>query len=59
MIHDNGIGFNPKSVIRGIGLKNITSRTKLLNGQFHIESEINKGTKLFITIPFKINNHAE
>lgn len=59
MIHDNGKGFNTKSVIRGIGLKNIASRTKLLNGHFNLESEIDKGTKLFITIPFKINNHAQ
>lgn len=59
MIQDNGKGFVTKSVVRGIGLKNIASRTKLLNGHFNLESEINKGTKLFITIPFKINNHAE
>ncbi|WP_169051701.1 tetratricopeptide repeat-containing sensor histidine kinase [Flavobacterium sp. H122] len=58
-ITDNGKGFNTKYVPRGIGLKNIASRTKLLNGHFNLESEIGKGTKLYIKIPLKINNDAK
>lgn len=59
MIADNGIGFKEKGVIHGIGLKNIASRTKLLDGHFSLDTEINKGTKLFITLPIKINNDAK
>ena len=38
---------------RGIGLGNISRRIRMLyeNGKFEIESQINKGTKIIITIP--------
>ncbi|MBW4359332.1 ATP-binding protein [Flavobacterium taihuense] len=45
-IWDNGIGFNTEKVKRGIGLKNIKDRTKTLNGQLKITSEIGKGTTI-------------
>ncbi|RLJ65624.1 histidine kinase/DNA gyrase B/HSP90-like ATPase [Lacinutrix venerupis] len=43
---DNGIGFNVKSICKknGIGLQNINSRVKILNGTLKIESTKNKGS---------------
>ncbi|HEU4790686.1 MAG TPA: sensor histidine kinase [Flavobacterium sp.] len=45
-IWDNGTGFNVEKVKQGIGLKNIKQRTKELNGQLKITSEIGKGTTI-------------
>ena len=51
-ISDNGKGFkNGKLVKKGIGLKNIESRAKKLNGNFKINSLINKGTIIFVSNP--------
>lgn len=48
---DNGKGFNPEKVKeKGIGLKNIKRRLKILNGNFEFDSNY-EGTKLSINIP--------
>ncbi|WP_160113274.1 tetratricopeptide repeat-containing sensor histidine kinase [Aequorivita antarctica] len=50
-IEDNGKGFNLNKIKKGIGLKNIQSRTKRLNGALKIKSVLNKGTIIQIAIP--------
>jgi signal transduction histidine kinase len=45
-VWDNGIGFNTEKPKQGIGLKNIKKRTKSLNGELKITSEIGKGTTI-------------
>ena len=49
-IYDNGSGFNTKKVKEGIGLKNMKSRTETINGELHIESEKNKGTRITLKV---------
>ncbi len=51
MVEDDGIGFNVGLVNSGLGLKNIHSRVKLLNGYFDVDSSLNRGTIYNITIP--------
>jgi two-component system, NarL family, sensor kinase len=51
VIKDNGIGFDTKIKKKGIGLKNIQSRTQKIRGRFTINSKINKGTILTFLIP--------
>jgi two-component system NarL family sensor kinase len=53
---DNGKGFDTANNREGFGLRYITSRVKLLNGLFYLQSKINEGTKCTITIPLK-NDH--
>ena len=50
-IDDNGKGFDTSKIAesKGIGWKNIYSRTELLNGKVTVDSEIGKGTKLNIS----------
>lgn len=50
-INDNGQGFDVAKMREGIGLKNMQSRIKTINGNFTIESVIGKGTSIKITIP--------
>lgn len=52
LLIDDGNGFDITSnYINGIGLKNMKSRTEMLQGDFTIESKINIGTKITVTIP--------
>ena len=51
IIEDNGIGFDVKTVKRGIGLKNIENRIYLINGTHTIESIPNKGSRITINFP--------
>lgn len=51
-IADNGIGFNPKTNKKGIGLNNMRKRMEEINGKFLLESTQNKGTK--ISLQFQI-----
>ncbi|MCG6190465.1 sensor histidine kinase [Maribellus maritimus] len=55
---DNGSGFNFKDStneihLSGMGLENIRSRIKSLNGFYYMESEPGEGVKVHIQIPVK------
>ena len=50
-IKDDGVGFDSNQNHKGIGMKNIQSRVKKLNGVLKISSEKSKGTILTIKIP--------
>lgn len=52
IIQDDGKGFDPESTQEGIGLKNIRSRVKDLNGKIKLRSGT-EGTKFLIEIPLK------
>ncbi|WP_430816317.1 ATP-binding protein [Carboxylicivirga sp. RSCT41] len=53
MVEDDGVGFSKevKDANHGIGLTNIETRTKLLNGVFSLDSVPEKGTVASIEIP--------
>lgn len=50
-LKDDGVGFDSNQKFKGIGLKNIKSRTKKLNGVLRISSTPTKGSVLTIKIP--------
>ncbi|HLF62863.1 MAG TPA: ATP-binding protein, partial [Saprospiraceae bacterium] len=50
-ITDNGKGFDPNVVSRGNGLSNMSQRTHLLGGNFHIRSSAGGGTCIQSRIP--------
>jgi two-component system sensor histidine kinase UhpB len=49
-IEDDGNGFNPKKINKGLGLKNIHHRVEYYHGNIDIESGKNKGCKMTITL---------
>ncbi len=61
-IQDDGVGFNPGKALaednsrRGWGLLGMQERAALLGGQFVIESEPGRGTRLCVTLPLKEGN---
>ncbi len=50
-IADNGVGFDPETVKNGIGIANMTRRTKLFSGNFTIESSPGMGCTVAVDIP--------
>lgn len=55
-VKDNGVGFSPKTVKKGAGLRNIQNRVYLANGSFSIKSNAGKGCNLKIILPV---HHSE
>lgn len=51
VIKDNGIGFDKMEKKKGIGVKNIQSRSQKIKAKFAIISSIDKGTILTFLIP--------
>ncbi len=48
LIEDNGIGFDPETTEKGLGIKNLEARVKALQGDISIESTIGEGTTIHI-----------
>lgn len=53
IIEDDGKGFDTSKVVlkNGMGLNSIKTRVQHLKGSFNIDSSINNGTSIIITIP--------
>lgn len=50
-VEDDGIGFEKDKVKHGLGLQNIHSRVKYLNGKLNFYSKTNEGVSYEISIP--------
>ncbi|MEM0519021.1 tetratricopeptide repeat-containing sensor histidine kinase [Aequorivita flava] len=50
-IVDNGKGFSPKQIKKGIGIKNLENRSSKLKGNLAIQSTLNVGTIIRLSIP--------
>ncbi len=51
LFEDNGVGFNIKNNVNGIGFENIKSRLNKVSGTMDIDSRIRRGTIINIEIP--------
>jgi PAS domain S-box-containing protein len=51
LIEDGGKGFDPDKIGKGMGLKNIAERMRILGGQLKLESAPGSGVRIEITIP--------
>jgi signal transduction histidine kinase len=56
-IIDDGIGFEPQTVRKGAGLKNIQNRVYLANGTVTLDSTPGKGCSIFINFPTNNTNN--
>ena len=56
IFEDDGIGFDTKKEVNGIGLQNIKKRLTLLKAKIDIDSAINRGTAIRIEIPTILND---
>lgn len=53
-IKDNGRGFNPEHVKKGIGLRNIARRAKIFTGRMKVNSLPDKGCVISVEIPVEV-----
>lgn len=57
IVKDYGVGFEEKTIQKGSGLLNMKSRAKLIDTEFELKSEKDKGVSLTLTYP--LNNKNE
>jgi signal transduction histidine kinase len=50
-IEDNGCGFNPHQISNGLGLTGMAERVEILGGKLKINSNLDQGTSIQVTIP--------
>jgi PAS domain S-box-containing protein len=52
-VHDTGTGFKPEQAFqgRGLGLRSMKERLKLVKGKFSIDSELGRGTTIHAWVP--------
>lgn len=56
MIEDDGVGFDPQKRAKGIGLRNMESRARLLNGSLSISSLPGQGCAIKVQLPLGHRN---
>ena len=54
-VADNGKGFNPSSIKKGLGLDNMANRAAVFNGKFELKTEPEKGCSIIVTVPVASN----
>lgn len=52
MVEDDGKGYDPQEVRKGMGTENVSARVHFLKGEISVHSVIGTGTTTSITIPF-------
>jgi PAS domain S-box-containing protein len=51
-VADDGLGFDPASVRKGVGISSMRERASALGGRLEIESAPGEGTKVRVEVPF-------
>jgi signal transduction histidine kinase len=57
-IRDNGAGFDPFAVVRGMGLENMKARAADAGGTFTITSAPGRGTTVEVAVPYATRSFA-
>ena len=52
MVEDDGNGYDPNDVRKGMGTENVSARVNFLKGEISVHSVLGTGTTTTITIPF-------
>lgn len=58
-VSDDGIGFDPQSQPRGLGLTSMTTRTQEMGGTLEILSAPGRGTRVGVRVPASLAERAE
>jgi signal transduction histidine kinase len=48
---DDGEGFDPSGIRRGVGMRSMLERVESLGGTLEVQSEVGRGTAISATIP--------
>jgi two-component system sensor histidine kinase UhpB len=59
IVADNGQGCNVETSSTGFGLRSMQERVKILGGELHIQSGLNKGMTIAVKIPVSLKSKNE
>jgi two-component system sensor histidine kinase UhpB len=59
IVADNGLGCDIETLSSGFGLRSIQERVKILGGELHIQSGLNKGMTIVAKIPVSLKSKNE
>ncbi|MBK9336616.1 MAG: sensor histidine kinase [Lewinellaceae bacterium] len=51
LVEDNGIGYDPQTVSRGMGTDNLSQRVQFIHGEISIQTSPGQGASTMITVP--------
>jgi PAS domain S-box-containing protein len=59
-VHDSGIGFEPEEAIKGqgLGLTSMKERLRAVDGEFSIDSQLQRGTTIRARVPFSPKSNS-
>lgn len=53
LVEDDGVGYDPKTVRKGMGTDNIANRIQFLHGELNVQTAPGEGTSTLVTIPLE------
>ncbi|MCS6928380.1 MAG: sensor histidine kinase [Saprospiraceae bacterium] len=53
LVEDNGIGFDPAQVTKGMGSDNIRQRVQFIRGEINVQAAIGQGVSTLVTVSVK------
>ncbi len=53
LVEDNGIGFDPDKITKGMGTDNLRQRVQFIHGEISVQTAQGQGTSTLITVPVK------
>lgn len=51
LVEDNGAGYDPDTVVKGMGTDNLSQRVQFIHGDISIQSAQGQGTSTMVTVP--------
>ncbi|TNE52618.1 MAG: hypothetical protein EP344_15550 [Bacteroidetes bacterium] len=51
LVEDNGVGYDPETVKKGMGTGNLSQRVQFIKGDINIQSAAGQGTSTMVTVP--------
>lgn len=51
LVEDNGVGYDPQSVVKGMGTDNLSQRVQFIHGEISVQSTEGQGTSTMVTVP--------
>ncbi len=53
LVEDNGIGFDPANVAKGMGTDNLRQRVQFIQGEMNVQTALGQGVSTLVVVPVK------
>ncbi|MBL7775377.1 MAG: sensor histidine kinase [Saprospiraceae bacterium] len=51
LVEDNGLGYDPETITKGMGTDNVSQRVQFIKGEISIQTAKGQGTSTMVTVP--------